>query len=187
MLLDDVNVLVTFYSRGGLTERVAVWLAEGAVQAGAKIRLRRARDIAPEEVISQDPEWAANRDRMHEEFAAPTLADAQWAHVLALGTDPSSGELSPELGAWLNTLRKGELSGKIGSAFTSGYLPDPEQETAILAVQIAMLRLDLTIFPASRVAMAGDSTEWNLAHQQGKRATQIARALNQMGFNVGPA
>ena len=44
--MDDVNLLVIFYSRSGLTERLAVLLAEGAIQEGAKIRLRRSREIA---------------------------------------------------------------------------------------------------------------------------------------------
>jgi hypothetical protein len=52
--MDDVNVLVVFYSRAGLTERLAVLLAEGAIQAGAKIRLRRSRDLMPEELIAVD-------------------------------------------------------------------------------------------------------------------------------------
>ena len=177
MPIDDVNVLVTFYSRTGLTERIAVWLAEGAVQAGAKIRLRRARDIASEEVISQDPEWAANRDRMHEEFASPTLADAQWAHVLALGIPVSTGLLSPELEAYLDRFRNGELRGKIGTAFTSGYLPQPGQETALLTLQTAMLRLDLTVFPTARSTTSGDSVEWHTAHEHGRQVVQIARGL----------
>lgn len=183
MPLDDVNVLVTFYSRGGLTERIAVWLAEGAVQAGAKIRLRRARDIASEEVICQDPEWAANRDRMHEEFASPTLADAQWAHVLALGTPASPGTLSPELGAYLDRFRNGELRGKVGTAFTSGYLPEPGQETALLALQMSMLRSDLTVFPTTRSTTGGETLQWQLAHEQGKQIVRMARALNHIVRN----
>ena len=71
--MDDVNVLVTFYSRTGLTERLAVWIAEGAIQAGAKIRLRRARDLMPPEVISRFPEWAENGERMDKEYAAPRV------------------------------------------------------------------------------------------------------------------
>jgi NAD(P)H dehydrogenase (quinone) len=174
---DDVHVLVTFYSRGGLTERIAVWLAEGALQAGAKIRLRRARDIAAEEAVVHDPEWLANRDRMHEEFAAPTLADAEWAHVLAFGTPAAAGLLSPELGAYLDRFRKGELSGKIGTAFTSGY---SERETALMSLQMAMLRMELTVIPAAGgVASSGGSNEWELAHAQGTQAVMIARALNQ--------
>ena len=178
MPVDDVNVLITFYSRGGLTERIAVWLAEGAVQAGARIRLRRARDIAAEETVSRSPEWQANRDRMHQEFAAPTVADAQWADVLALGAPANSGLLSPELGSFLDQFRYGELEWKVGTAFTSGYVPGPGRESALVQLQAAMLGLSLTVIhgkPGANAPNPGD--EWALAHAQGERAVALARAL----------
>ena len=52
--MSDSNVLVIFYSKGGLTERLAVLLAEGAIQGGANIRLRRSRDIMSEDLIAAD-------------------------------------------------------------------------------------------------------------------------------------
>jgi len=176
MPIDDVNVLVTFYSRGGLTERIAVWLAEGAVQAGARIRLRRARDIAAEEAIAQDPEWRANRDRMHDEFAAPTLADAEWAHVLAFGMP--AGMFSPELGAYLDRFRRSELAGKVGTAFVSGYLPASGRESARAALEAGLLGLGLTVMPGPRL-IPNAGNDWELAHAQGREAVFIARALNQ--------
>jgi NAD(P)H dehydrogenase (quinone) len=176
--VDDVNVLITFYSRGGLTERIAVWLAEGAVQAGAKIKLRRARDIASEEIISRIPEWKANRDRMHEEFAAPTLVDAEWADVLALGAPASKGLLSPELCAYLDQFRSGELEGKIGTAFTSGYSSLPGRESTSIQLQTAMLALGLTVIPQRLgVSTPTQADEWELAHAQGRNAVALARAL----------
>src|SRR3954452_14685126 len=102
--MDDVNVLVTFYSRTGATERLAVWIAEGAIQAGAKIRLRRARDLMPTEVISRFPEWADNRERMDKEYAVPRLADAQWADVVIIGTPDRDVVISTELKAYLDVL-----------------------------------------------------------------------------------
>jgi len=176
MPVDDVNVLVTFYSRGGLTERIAVWLAEGAVQAGARTRLRRARDLASEEIIAQDPGWKANRDRMHDEFAAPAVADAEWAHVLALGVP--AGLLSPELGAYLDRFRSGELKGKVGTAFVSGYQSALGREAAQSALETAMLSKGLTVMPGPR-AHQDAGNDWELAHAHGKEVVAIARALNQ--------
>ncbi len=122
--MDDVNLLVIFYSRSGLTERLAVLLAEGAIQAGAKIRLRRSRDIMPEEVIASDQAWRSERDRMEKEFAAPRLEDVAWAHVIAFGTPAAPGGLSVELGATLgqiSTMSRTSLAGKAATAFTSSY------------------------------------------------------------------
>jgi NAD(P)H dehydrogenase (quinone) len=185
--IDDVHVLITFYSRGGLTERIAVWLAEGAVQAGAKIRLRRARDIAPEETILLNPEWAANRDRMHEEFAAPTEADAAWAHVLAFGM-PASTEatqsteltvaMSEELAAYLERFRTGDLQGKIGTGFTSSYLPNAQNKSAQAALQAAMDRAGLTLFTLEPQKSDATATDWDLAHAQGHQVVAAARAIH---------
>ena len=174
MPLDDVHVLVVFYSRGGLTERIAVWLAEGAVQAGAKIRLRRARDIAPEERMARDAAWAANSERMHQEYAAPTAADAEWAHVLALGTPASEVMMSPEMGAWLDQFRDGELMGKVGTGFTSGYAPGGE--TGRLMLERAMEGLGLTVVPWKE---GPDGSDWEMAHAQGRRAVEAARNLGE--------
>jgi hypothetical protein len=119
--MDDVNVLVTFYSRTGSTERLAVWIAEGAIQAGAKIRLRRARDLMPAEVISRFPEWADNRERMDKEYAAPRLVDAQWADAVIIGTPDRDVVISTELKAYLDVLAVSDperhFERKIGSVF----------------------------------------------------------------------
>ena len=44
------NLLIAFYSRGGVTEGLAQGVAEGAKAAGAEVRLRRAPDIVSEEI-----------------------------------------------------------------------------------------------------------------------------------------
>ena len=167
-----INVHVTFYSRGGLTQRIAVWFAEGALQAGANIRLRRARDIAAEEMISANPEWKDKRDRMHEEFAAPTRADAEWADVLAFGAPAGAGVLSPELCAYLDQFRGQDLEGKVGTAFTSGYLPTAGGESTIVHLQLAMLGLGLTVMPYRMRAgtTKSENADWELAHEHGRRA-----------------
>ncbi len=41
----DVNVLIAFYSRTGVTEALAKAIAEGAERQGAEVRLRRAREV----------------------------------------------------------------------------------------------------------------------------------------------
>jgi NAD(P)H dehydrogenase (quinone) len=40
----DVNVLIAFYSRTGVTEALAKAIAEGAERQGAEVRLRRPQD-----------------------------------------------------------------------------------------------------------------------------------------------
>src|SRR5438270_8831379 len=152
--MDDVNVLVTFYSRAGATERLAVWIAEGAIQAGAKIRLRRARDLMSPEVISRFPEWAENGGRMDKEYAAPRLTDAQWADAIIIGTPDRDVVISTELKAYLDMLAVSDperhFERKIGSVFSSGY-DQVLGRPAVLDAEKTLLDLGFLVAPAGRV------------------------------------
>ena len=87
----DVNILIAFYSRNGSTERLALDVAEGATSAGADVRLRRARDIVHEDIVTKVPGWRENRDRMHAAYPAPSEEDAEWADGIILGTPTRFG------------------------------------------------------------------------------------------------
>ena len=180
--MDDVNVLVTFYSRTGATERLAVWIAEGAIQAGAKIRLRRARDLMPEEVIRRFPEWAENRERMDKEYAAPRQADAEWADAIIVGTPDRDSFVSTELKAYIDLLALSDperkFGRKIGSVFTSTYNQAVGKQSALLDAERILLELGLIVAPPSRTISGGsDDNEFELAHAHGTKVTEIARAI----------
>src|SRR5262245_22519560 len=92
--MSDVNVLVVFYSRHGVTEKLALAAGLGAIQAKANIRLRRAADIADRQTIDANASWKENLDRMNRDYVAPRPADPVWADVIVLATSPqSSGEI----------------------------------------------------------------------------------------------
>lgn len=71
------KVLIAFYSRNGSTDILANAIAEGAVQQGAEVRLRCARELVGEDVISQVPGWRESALAMNEKYEAPTEADAE--------------------------------------------------------------------------------------------------------------
>jgi NAD(P)H dehydrogenase (quinone) len=182
--MDDVNALIVFYSRTGLTERLAVLLAEGAIQAGARIRLRRSRDLMPEELITADEAWRAERDRMHKEFAAPRLEDVEWADVIAFGTPAAAEGLSVELGATLaqiGALGRNRLGRKIGTAFSSSYGTIPGAELAVSELQSHLLRLGFITMPlpeeAGSLGQEPGPNNYELARIHGRKLTALGRAL----------
>lgn len=126
--MQDVNVVVVFYSRTGSTERLALAAAVGAVQGRANIRLRRLTDSADEATIESDPAWKENLARMNKEFVAPREADAVWADAIVLGTPGGADTLSTEFKRYFDTLHalraQGKLEGKIGAVFTQGSSAD---------------------------------------------------------------
>ena len=80
--MQDLNVVVVFYSRTGLTENLALAAAVGAVEGKANIRLRRIPETASDETIAAVPGWRENHDRMSWEYIAPREADTLWAEGL---------------------------------------------------------------------------------------------------------
>ena len=82
----DVNALVVFYSRRGLTEALALAAGLGALQAKADIRLRRVAGRADPREIETDAEWKQALERMHKEYVEPRPADGAWADLVVLAT-----------------------------------------------------------------------------------------------------
>ena len=87
-----VKVLVVFYSRYGETEKAALAAGVGAIQARAVIRLRRLADLADEDTIARDPQWAAERERMNRDYVAPRAIDAEWADVIIVASPKEKPE-----------------------------------------------------------------------------------------------
>ena len=204
--MDDVNILVAFYSRNGSTEKLAQAVAEGAAQAGAKTRLRRVRDFVPDAIVEKVPGWKENRDRMHKEYEAPTEADAEWADGIVFGSPTRFGNVTAELKAYIDSLGglwfQGKLNGKAGGAFTSTSSVHGGNESTLISLYNPMAHLGLVIVPLGYAdpsifkagtpygasSVSGQSNnpptadDVEVAHFQGKRMAQVARALKSVGL-----
>jgi hypothetical protein len=166
--MQDINTLVTFSSRTGVTERLALAAALGAVQARALIRLRWLRENVDDQTVAGVPEWKENRDRMAREYIAPREIDFLWADVLVLGMP--ARDSSPELNAYLDGLKvlqsAGKLKGKVATAFTA------DASGTLVSLCSVFTGLDLVTIPPDTAANA-------LLH--GRKVTQAARDLRQAG------
>ncbi len=195
------NVLIAFYSRGGVTEALAKAIAEGAAAEGAEVRLRRAREFVGEEVMKKAPGWLEGAKRMNALYEAPTEADAEWADGIVLGTPTRFGSMTAELKAYIDSLGglwfKGALVGKAGSAFASTSTVHGGNEMTITSLYAPMAHLGLILVPtgyadpvlfkagtpygASSVSGSNSAPpgadDLEVARFQGKRITRIAAAL----------
>lgn len=168
--MTDVNVLVTFYSRYGKTEQLALAAGLGAIQAQANIRLRRIADLVDPATIQADPEWTRNRDRMNRDYVAPRPADPAWADVIVLATP---GRSSVELEAYVNSLRSVDsIAGKIAAPLTSG-----DSQSALEPIYALAACAGLIVVPAP--AHSGDAI--TNARTYGRRVSQMARVLKDRG------
>ena len=195
------RVLIAFYSRGGVTEALAKAIAEGAVAAGAEVRLRRASEFVGEEVMKKAPGWLEGAKRMNAQYEAPTEADAEWADAIVFGTPTRFGSMTAELKAYIDSLGglwfKGALVGKAGSAFASTSTLHGGNEMTITALYAPMAHLGLILVPtgyadpalfkagtpygASSVsggkgALPG-ADDLEVARFQGRRVARVAAAL----------
>jgi len=195
------NVLLAFYSRNGTIENLALAAGEGARAAGAEIRMRRARELVPQEVMARAPGWIDNAKRMNAAYEAPTEADAEWADAIIFGTPTRFGCVCAEVKAYVDSLgglwAAGKLAGKVGSALSATSQLHGGNETTIVSLWPPLAHLgfiivppgyaDPAMFSAGSPYGATASTgrerrpltdaEKAAARWQGTRVTRVAAAL----------
>ncbi|MGA2211803.1 MAG: NAD(P)H dehydrogenase [Bryobacteraceae bacterium] len=168
--MQDINVLVVFASRTGGTEHLALAAGLGAVQAKANIRLRWLREAIEGQAIKSVPGWKENRERMEKEYIAPRTVDSEWADAIVIAASGASPEFSDYLATLQALSSQGKLAGKIAAAFSSRSHAD---SASILA---ALAQLDFILVPSGSQPMALEK-----ARRQGRRVTEVARALKADG------
>lgn len=204
--MEPVKVLIPFYSRNGSTEALAKAIAEGAESEGAAVTLRRVREIVSRDVMAHAKGWAESADAMNAKYEAPTEADAEGADAIIFGTPTRFGSVSSELKAYIDSLGglwfQGKLNGKAGGAFTSTSTVHGGSESTIISLYNPLAHLGLVIVPLGYADPAlfkagtpyGASTvagqesapptadDLEVAHFQGRRIAQVARALKAAGM-----
>jgi hypothetical protein len=109
--MEQVNVVIAFYSRYCETESLALAVGLGVLQARATPRFRRIADLAPAAAIEADAPWKKNLERFQIEYVPPRPGDPKLADVLVLATP---GDETLEVGRYLESLpADGSLAGKI--------------------------------------------------------------------------
>ena len=162
-------ILVTFYSRCGSTEKLALAAAVGAVQSRALIRLRRAPDVSAAKTLEEFPECKESLVRMHREYVAPTEADILGADAIIFASptnfNPSSAEWSDYLQLLTELQSQGKLRGKVGAAVDAG------SESTLQSFLTVIIRLGLNV--AGSNSPAPDPVERAMA--LGREVAEVAR------------
>ena len=198
-------MLIVFYSRNGSVEHLARACAEGARDAGATVRLRRAREVAPAEVMQKVDGWSENAARMNALYEAPDTDDATWADAILFGTPCYFGVMATELKNFLDQLgpqwKEGALAGKVGGAFSAASWTHGGTEVVTLSTYVPMAHLGMVIVPtgytdeamlragspygASAIVGSGHRDPrpeaLDAARHQGRRTAVIAGALVSAG------
>ncbi len=146
-LPSPTRVLVVFYSRNGTVEALANAAADAARQAGAQLRVRRAREVADEDAMGQVKGWLDSARRQNALYAAPTKDDAEWADAILFGTPCYFGAMATELKNFLDQLgpqwKRGALAGKVGGAFAAASWPHGGTEVVTFSLYAPMAHLGM--------------------------------------------
>ncbi|MCS7190880.1 MAG: NAD(P)H:quinone oxidoreductase [Fimbriimonadales bacterium] len=193
-----VKVSVIYYSSTGTNYQMAQEAVRAAEQAGAEVRLRRVRELAPEEAISQRPEWKAHLEATRH-IPEATLDDLDWADVIVLATPTRFGLVSAQMKQFLDTTgplwAQGKLTNKVMTFLTSAQNPHGGQEMTLLSLFVVAAHWGAIVVPPGYTSPAvfeaggnpygtstvptptlGDSTV-RAIHHQVQRAVEVAQWL----------
>ena len=194
------RIAVVYYSSTGSVHALAEAFTDGARAAGAEVRLRRAAELAPGEVVEANPDWRAHADATAD-IPVATVEDLAWADGFAFGTPTRFGQPASQLKQFLDTTSEaweaGQLAGKPATGFTSTHERHGGQESTLLALYHTLHHWGSIIVPTGYVdydlshaaggnpygvsSIAGDGPPDEhvlaLARFQGRRLTHIAAAL----------
>ena len=144
------KIAVIYYSSTGNAYKVAQSIEAGAQSAGAEVRLRKVRELAPDEAIASNKGWEQHRVAT-QHVAEATLADLEWADGFAFGTPTRFGAMSAQLKQFLDTSgglwMKGRLADKAATAFVGASYPHGGQETTLMTIYNMMYHWGAIIVP----------------------------------------
>lgn len=148
--MSKVKLAVVYYSTYGTNHQMAEVAAEAAREAGAEVRLRKARENAPEEVIETQDAWKAQIERSSDvEEAGPE--DMEWADAYLFSAPTRYGGAASQMRAFIDTLGplwlEGKLANKMVSAMTSAQNPHGGQESTILSLYYTFMHWGAIIVP----------------------------------------
>jgi NAD(P)H dehydrogenase (quinone) len=135
--VEPVDIAIIYYSATGTVHALALAAAEGAEEAGARVRLRKVADPAPAEAINANPAMARHVQDTADVVEAD-LDDLAWADAVLFGTPTRFGNPASPLRAFIETTgalwQAGALAGKVYSAFTASSTAHGGQESTLLAL-----------------------------------------------------
>jgi NAD(P)H dehydrogenase (quinone) len=148
--MSDVKVSVIYYSATGSVFTLAQAAAEAAEKAGAEVRLRKVRELAPKEAIESNEGWSKHALETQDVVEA-AADDVVWADAVIFGTPTRYGNVAAQLKQFLDTLgpqwAQGQLANKVYTGFTSIGTAHGGHEATLLALYNSIYHFGGIIVP----------------------------------------
>lgn len=145
-----VQLTIVYYSTYGTNHQMAQVAAEAARAAGAQVRLVKARETAPQEVVNGQDAWKAQQERSADVPEA-TPADLERADAILFSSPTRFGGAASQMRAYIDTLGglwgSGQLANKTFSAMTSAQNPNGGQETTLQTLYTTAMHWGAILVP----------------------------------------
>lgn len=139
--MSKVKLAIIYYSMGGTNYQMARWAAEAAEEAGAEVRIRKVRELAPQSVIESSPAWKAHVEAT-KDVPEATSEDLEWADAIIFSTPTRFGNIASQMKQFLDIQgglwAQGKTVNKVVSAMSSAQNPNGGQEATILSLYTSM-------------------------------------------------
>ena len=137
------KVLVLYHSAYGHVEKMAETMAEGALEAGAHVDIKRVPETVPEEI-------ARNAGfKLDQKAPVASIGDLEHYDAIIIGTGTRFGRISSQMAAFLDQAgglwARGALHGKVGGAFVSTATQHGGQEVTLFSVITNLLHFGMVI------------------------------------------
>lgn len=135
--MSHVKLAIVYYSSYGTNHVMAEVAAQAAEEVGAKVRLRKAQETAPSEVVKSVEGWHSHAEKTaHIPTASPE--DLVWADAFLFSAPTRFGVMASQMRAFIDTLgpvwQQGQLANKAASAMTSAQNTHGGQESTLLSM-----------------------------------------------------
>jgi len=176
------KLAVIYYSTYGTNYQMAQIAAEAAKAAGAEVRLLKAAETAPAEVVAGQEAWKAQQDKMADVPTA-TAQDMEWADAYLISAPTRFGIMASQMRAFIDTLggvwAKGGLANKAISAMTSAQNAHGGQETTLMSFYATAMHWGaIVVAPGytDPVIFKTGGNPYGYSHKQGDEFTDDVKA-----------
>lgn len=148
--MSNVRLAVVYYSTYGTNHHMAEAAAQAGREAGAEVRLRKARETVSEDVIAGQPAWAEQIKRTAD-IPEATAQDMEWANAFFFSAPTRFGVVASQMRAFIDTLgpswQAGKLQDKAATATTSAMNPHGGQEFTVMSLYATFMHWGAIFVP----------------------------------------
>jgi NAD(P)H dehydrogenase (quinone) len=173
-----VKLAIIYYSSYGTNHQMASIAAEAAKAAGAEVRLLKAPETAPDDVVAGVEAWQAQAEKTAD-IPAATAEDMEWANAYLISAPTRFGIMASQMRAFIDTLGgvwgKGGLANKAVSAMTSAQNAHGGQETTLVSFYTTVMHWGgIVVAPGytDEVIFKTGGNPYGYSHSQGTDFTE---------------